>query len=372
MIVKPWLMASCVMLVSANLPATAYAQLSDRPLGEGYWFAPYGQLHFALQSFDDGQERTTNLVDISNANSRIGFYIQPEDSSVGLSFQFETGLGLRPSSATSQETTPDALDWSRRDLRQVQLIYRGGFGVLRFGQGSMPLDGAAESDLGGTVVVAKSTIPEANGSYIFRTKGGALSDVTIGDTFNNFDGARRMRLRFDTADISGISLAVAYGREVLKAGDDTDYYDVALRFKKTFANFKIVGAAGSAFADDGGETTRTTIGSLSALDTRTGLNLSLAMGKNADTGADYVYVKGGWNASFVDIGETKLIFEGFIGNDYLTSGAKSEMWGIALIQNIDAADVEAYLGYRAFGYDDDSTNDYQDANAIQFGARWRF
>jgi len=360
------------VLLSLCLPVAAFAELPDWPLGEGYSLAPYGQLHFALQDFDDGEKHTTNIVDITNSNTRVGFYVQPQDSSAGLSFQFESGLGFRPSAATSQDSTPDALHWTRRDLRKVQLIYKAGFGTVRLGQGSMPLDGAAESDLGGTVVVAKSTIPEANGAYIFRTKDGVLSDVTIKDTFNNFDGARRMRVRFDTKDVSGFSLAVAYGKEVLKSGDNTDYYDFALRFRKTFGTVKVIGAAGSAYADGDGDTTRTTIGSVSALDTRSGLNLSLALGKNAQSGADYAYVKGGWNTSFVSTGETKLIFEGFIGNDYRVSGAKSKMWGLAVIQNIDAANIEAYLGYRAFRYDDKSATDYQDAHAIQLGARWQF
>lgn len=371
MFVKPFLRAFCIVFLAASLPVATRAELPELPLGDSYLFAPYGQLHLALQSFEDGEKRTTNLVDVTNANSRLGFYVQPEDNSAGLSFQFESGLGLRPSTATSQNHTPDFLDWSRRDLRQVQFIYKSRLGILRLGQGSMPLDGVAESDLGGTVIVAKSTIPEANGSYIFRTKDGALSDVTIGDTFSNFDGARRLRLRFDTAPVSGFSLAAAYGQEVLTKGNDTDYYDIAIRFSKTFGDIKVLAAAGSAFADDT-STIRTTIGSVSAMDTRTGLNLSMALGRNADTDAEYVYVKGGWNASWLDIGVTKLLFEGFFGNDYLAKGADSQMWGVAVIQNIDAANIEAYLGYRAFSYDDDSANDYQDANAIQFGARWRF
>lgn len=364
--------ASCSCLAALSQPSASQAELRDLPLGNGYSFAPYGQLNFALQSFEDGQLRTTNPVDISNANSRFGFFIQRDGDAAGLSFQFESGLGFRPSSATSQTNTPRALDWSRGDLRQVQLIYRGRFGLLRFGQGSMPLDGAAESDLGGTVVVAKSTIPEANGAYIFRTAAGALSDVTIGDTFNNFDGARRMRLRFDTTAVSGFTLAVAYGKEALKSGDNKDYYDLAIRFSETYGPIEIVGAVGVAYARGAAETTRTTVGSLSVLGTRTGLNLSLAAGRNARSGADYIYLKGGWNASLLGMGDTKLIVEGFQGDDYLAAGARSEMWGLAMIQDIDAANVEAYIGYRAFSYADGSVNDYQDANAIQFGARWRF
>lgn len=362
----------CPIFSVAGIASAAFAEVPDYPIGRNNVFAPYGQFHFALQSFDDGQLRTTNLVDITNSNSRIGFYIQPIESDDGLSFQFETGMGFRPSSSTSQIHTPEFFDWSRRDLRQVQVIYKSRIGTIRLGQGSMPLDGAAETDLGGTVVVAKSNIPEANGDYIIRTAEGALSSVTIGDTFDNLDGARRMRLRYDTPEFSGLSLALAYGKEVLKTGDDTDYYDIALRYNQTFDAIKVTAAIGSAFARDKTNTEQTIAGSLSVLDTRNGLNGTVALGMNADTGEEYVYLKGGWNADLLPYGETKFVAEGFLGKDYLTTGSRSSMWGIGVIQNLDSADLEAYLGYRAFTYEDRSPTEYQNSNAIQLGARWRF
>jgi hypothetical protein len=361
-----------LVLSTAGSLTPAFAEDPDYPVGNNYVFSPYGQIHFSVQSFDDGKKRTTNLVDITNANSRAGFYFQPTGNGDGLSFQFETGLGFRPSSSTSQIYTPEFFDWSSGDLRQVQLIYKGGMGTIRLGQGSMPLDGVAESDLGGTVVVAKSTIPEANGDYIFRTTGGALSGVTVGDAFNNFDGARRMRVRYDTPEISGFSLAAAYGKEVLKSGINDDYYDVALRYNQSFGEIKVTAAVGSAFARNTSNTVRSTVGSISLIDTRSGLNASLASGLNAYTGENYVYLKGGWNTKLLPFGDTKLVVEGFRGNDYLTTNAKSSMWGVGVIQNIDNAGLEAYLGYRAFAYEDDSSTAYQGANAVQLGARWRF
>ena len=329
-------------------------------------------MHFALQDFDDGRLSTTNLVDITNANSRIGFYIEPVDGGDGLSFQFETGAGFRPSSNTSQIYVPEFFDWSRRDLRQVQLIYKGGFGTFRAGQGSMPLDGAAESDLGGTVVAAKSTIQEANGSYLLRDATGVLSTIEIGDAFNNFDGARRMRLRYDSPSVLGVSLAVGYGQEVLKSGDDKDYYDFAFRYRQDFSSVKVAAALGSGYARDAAGVVRTTVGSVSLLHPGTGLNISVASGLNAASGADYVYAKLGWNAQVLPAGDTKLSLEAYRGNDYVSARAGATMWGISLIQNIDAAGVEAYLGYRAFDYSDPGPSSYQDAGAVQLGARWRF
>ena len=140
-----WCTTTGIALAVAISAQVASAELSDRPIGKGYEFRPYGQLNFEVQSFDDGQLRTNTLVDNSNANSRFGFYIEPIEGDKGLSFQFETGLGFRPSTKTSQINTPKFLDWNRTDLRQVQLIFKSRFGTIRLGQGSMPLDGAAES-----------------------------------------------------------------------------------------------------------------------------------------------------------------------------------------------------------------------------------
>ena len=361
----------CGAIGLCGLPASA----NDLrfPIGSDYILDGYGQFHFAYQSFDDGRKTTENLVDISNANSRFGFYIEPADGSDGLSFQFETGLGFRPSSKTSQTNTPDFLHWTRRDLRQVQLIYSGGFGTFRLGQGSMPADGAAESDLGGTVVVAKSTIPEANGGYIFRNGAGDLSDLTIKDTFDNLDGDRRFRLRYDTPAYEGVSLAIAYGIEVLTKGVDDDYYEAALRYAGDFHSFEVKGAVSVAFTDTSDEVIQENVGSISVMHKATGLNLQIALGQN-DTGpkASYIYLKGGWNTRLTDIGVTKFVAEYFSGNDYVTNGSNSDMWGLAVIQEVEKANIEVYAGYRAFCFDDNSATSYQDADAVQIGMRYRF
>jgi len=341
--------------------------------GQGATVRYYGWLHFAEQSVEDGLATTSNIVDPSGAVSRFGFFIEPLEGGGPLSFQFETGLGFRASSKTDQLFTPDAWNWKRTDLRQVQLIFKTGIGTFRLGQGSMAADGAAETDLGATVVVAKSTIPESHGAFLFRTNTGTLSSRTINSVFDNFDGLRRFRLRFDTRDFSGFSLAAAYGQEVLKSGDSNEYYDLALRYRRKGPNLDIQGAIGSTYTN--GKTTpnlRKTLGSLSVFHHPSGLNLSLAGGQAGNGGGRYVYVKGGWNTNLVAAGPTKFAIESFRGQDYVTAASRSDMWGVAVIQNIDAHNLEIYAGYRGFAYDDKTPAIYRDIGALQVGARWRF
>lgn len=359
----------CSVLV---MPGAALA-FDDRNLGSTYVFSAYGQLHFAYQSFDDGQATTENIVDVTNANSRLGFFIKPSDGGLGLSFQFESGLGFRPSQKTSQDVTPEFWNWSRRDLRQVQLIYKSDVGTFSLGQGSMPLDGVAESDLGGTVVAAKSTIPEANGAYLFRTSAGGISSITIGNTFDNYDGDRRFRLRYDTPDFGGFSLGLAYGEEVLSSGNDNTYYDAAVRYSESFGAIRVIGAIGSAWENTATSVTRVTIGSVSVMDDRSGLNASLAAGLSASgSEPNYIYFKGGWNVEVFAAGTTKLAFELFRGSDYITAGARSDMWSAGVIQNFDTLNLEAHVSYRAFSYKENTAVSYQDADTLMIGARWKF
>ena len=85
-------------LLFSSFASVSAAQNAEFPVWNGFVFAPYGQVNMAYQSFDDGRQTTSNLVDNSNSNSRIGFYLEPADSGDGFAFQFESGLGLRPSS----------------------------------------------------------------------------------------------------------------------------------------------------------------------------------------------------------------------------------------------------------------------------------
>lgn len=347
--------------------------LSDSQMGNGFVFSPYGRVNQAYQSFDDGQERTSNIVDISGSASRLGFFFKRSETDLGFSFQFETGLGLRGSAATSQTNTPDYFDWDRRQLRQVQAIWTGSVGTFRLGQGSMSTDGIAESDLGGTIVLAKSTIPEMYGSYIFRRGTGPLSTITVGQTFDNYDGLRRFRFRYDTPDLNGFSLSASYGKEVLTSGNDDRYYDLALRYSGSLGGLTLSGGIGQAYTNNDSGVTYTTTSSVSVADPKTGLNLTVAGGKaRTGTQAGFIWVKGGWNTRLFASGATKFLIEGFWGADYVTSGSDSRMWGVGMMQTIDGYNIELFAGYREFEYSDTTPATFQDAKGVQIGAQVKF
>ncbi|WP_343211918.1 hypothetical protein QEZ52_20725 (plasmid) [Aliisedimentitalea scapharcae] len=363
---------SKILLLSLFALASQEVQANDHEvsLGAETTLAWYGQLHFANQRFDDGAVTTSTLVDVSSANSRFGFYLRGQSP---VSFQFETGLGFRPSTKTSQTNTPEFWNWSKKDLRQVQFIYKSGVGTIRFGQGSMSNDGEAELDLAGTAIVAKSNLKELYGSYMLRDSTGKLTAVDIGSAFDNFDNGRRFRVRYDSNTISGFSVAAAYGIEVLTSGVDDRFYDFSLNYANRFNRLEIEATLGTAYTDlAAGGTLRETVGSVSMFDHQTGLNATFAMGQDHSGAGQYLWSKLGWNADLMAAGTTKLALEGFWGSDYVSANSQSRMWGVSLIQNFDQHRIEAYAGYKRFSYDDTGPTAYMDADAWQIGARWRF
>jgi hypothetical protein len=282
---------------------------------------------------------------------------------------FETALGFVQSSEVSQGDTPPGVDWQRTDLRKFEAAYSADFGTVTLGQGSMATDGAAELDASGTTIAGYSSIPDVAGAFRFRQGDGSLSDVSIASAFRNLDGSRRFRLRYDTPKYAGVSVAAAYGQDILSENNDTDFYDIALRWSGDQGDFGMAAAVGYSWAEDD-STTEALVGSFSAEHKPTGINLAVAGGSDPD-GGSYGYVKAGWRADLIVQGSTNFSLDFYSGSDFGTDGSSSEAFGVSAVQVFDDLGLEVYLGYRAYSYDDDDAS-YDDASSILFGGRYRF
>lgn len=332
----------------------------------------YGQLNLAYQSFNDGDETTSGIVDNGNWNTRLGFTItQPLENST-IRYRFETGLGLRNSAAISQEFEPDWIDWQRTSLRWFEAAFDTEYGTLSLGQGSTASDGTAGLDDSFTFHAGATDSSDGFGSFRFRDGNGDLTDVTVGQVNNSFDGARRFRIRYDTPVYEGVMLSTSYGQNILTSGDDTDYYDVAIRWTGDVGDFSVRSAAGYQWLDDpNGENTRRLAGSVSVVHAPTGLNFAFSAGEQVD-GANYIWTRLGWQTNYFSMGRTNLSVDYYKGNDFLSDGAKTENYGIYAVQTIDAAAVDVYAGWRRFTYSDQLGGSYQDAEGILVGARFFF
>jgi hypothetical protein len=360
---KDGLGATLVVILGAT---SAVGQTFENDTGGSVRF--YGQFSPTYLSFGDGDETTDNFVDNANSNTRLGFVIEQPAWGGGLTLTFETALGFVQTSEVSQEETPPALAWERTDLRKFEAAYAAEFGKLSLGQGSMASDGVATLDVSGTGIVGSVTVADVAGAFKFREEGGALSSVTVSKAFKDYDGGRRFRIRYDTPKFSGFSVAVAYGQNILAEDDDTDYYDIGLTWSGTQGDMELAAAVG--YAWDAGETdSERYAGSFSMLHTPTGLNLSLSAGADPD-GGSYGYAKAGWKGDLIAPGPTAFSIDYYDGNDIANDDSSSEAFGLSAVQAFTEIDLELYMGYQAYSYDD--TAAYQDADSFLFGARYKF
>lgn len=356
-----------VLAVVAGTPALAEFKYDNNSGGS---VRLYGQFDPAYLSFDDGVSTTSEIVDNTNSNSRVGLDLLQPYGADTFRFNFETALGLRQSASVSQTNTPSGLDWQRTDIRKVDFSFKtANYGTFSAGQGSMATDGAAEIDLSGTTLVTYVSIPDTAGSFEFRTSAGALSGITIGDNFSDFDGGRRGRIRYDSPTFSGFTISAAWGKEILAEGNDDEFMDLALRYANEFGAVKLHGAIGVSRRDSGGVDRDDTIGSISMLHD-SGFNATLALGDREGAG-DYRYGKLGYIGSWLSFGTTALSVDYYDGADTISAGSSSESMSIGLVQKVDSANLEVYLGYRTYELSETAAT-YQDASSVLFGTRLKF
>jgi hypothetical protein len=333
----------------------------------------YGQFNPVFQSFDDGEETTSGIVDNGNWNSRVGFTIVQPSGDMTLRARFETGFGFRNSAAVSQDFTPEWIDWQATSLRWFEVAGDSRFGTLSLGQGSSASDGTAGLDDSFTFHAGATDSSDGFGAFQFRDDDGNLTGVTIGSVNNSFDGARRFRARYDTPVLGGVMLSTSYGMNILVEEDNTDYYDVAARWTGEIGDFAVRAAVGYQWLDNpDGKDTERLAGSGTVVHTPTGLNVAISAGQQID-GASYVWGRAGWRNEVFSAGATSISLDYYNGWDFLTDGAETVNYGVYGVQTFDALSIDIYGGLRKFTYDDDVTgNTYQDAYGVLTGVRFFF
>lgn len=358
--------------MAATALAACAAHGEDAGTGTGGSVRFYGQISPAWIGFDDGVETTGAFADNDNAVSRLGFVLTRPAGEGTLTLTVETAPGVTKTSQISQNAGRGPIDWGSTDLRKAEVAYAGAFGTLTFGQGSMATDTIAKLDRSGTAVAGSVSVPDTAGAFFFRRTDGTVSDIDIGNAFSDLDGSRLFRMRYDTPAVSGITLAVAYGRDVVRGDGQTEQADLGLRWSGKVGGLAFAAAAGYAWTGlaegDGG--TRVS-GSATVSHAASGLSLSVSAGSKRD-GGRYGYVKAGWTGSLLDVGPTALSADWYAGRDFAAAGSTSRAVGVSAVQSFDAAaDLQVYAGWRRYEYADDAA-DYRPARSVLFGLLWRF
>jgi hypothetical protein len=359
--------------LEANLPI-AVDDEDELTYGEGIGgeITIYGQFNPVYQSFDDGQETTSGIVDNGNWNSRIGVTAtQPIDFGT-LRFRAETAFGLRNSALVWQEFTPDVLDWNRGWLRWFEVAFDTDYGTFSFGQGSSASDGTAGLDDSFTFVAGATDSSDGFGAFRVRDADGNLTAVSVGSVNAVLNGARRFRVRYDTQAMQGFVASASYGVNLLSTTDDNDYYDISLRWTGDLGDVAVRSAVGYQWIDNpDGTNVRRIAGSLSGIHGPTGLNLALSAGEVID-GESYVWTRAGWRADLFAAGTTSLSLDYYRGRDFRTDGARTGHYGVYAVQSLDDASLDLYAGWRRFSYSDLTGTEYQDATGVLVGMRWAF
>lgn len=356
-------------LVALTLPAAADTNFT---YPNGVSLSLYGHLNPAYLSFDDGQVTTKRVVDSTHSNSRIGLWLRRGFEAGELSFNFETGLGLRPSAGVSQEVQLEAWNWQRRNIRKIDLRFETDrYGTFSIGQGSVADDGTAERDLSGTTLSVYGSVTDTAASFLFRQTDGSLSDRPIGGSFGNFDGRRLARIRYDSPVFHGFYVSVAYGKELLLKNIDLKSTTFGLRYEGKTGAYQISAGLGYADVDPDGSLSNFTEATASlGLLHDNGFNVTFAAGRRADQG-QYGYGKLGYIANWFAFGATAMAVDYYRGSDRTVSGSRSDSMGLGVVQTVTPANTEIYLGLRRYELSEPGES-YLDASSVLFGARWSF
>ena len=242
-----------------------------------------------MLNYDDGiDSETYGLIDNANSNTRAG--LRYDQDFGDWHFENVNEIGYAPFSTDNTSIihqSPDAEDWefSNGNIRKLDFtLEHDRYGKFWLGQGSMATDGVYEIDLSGTTVIDYSSVADSASAQIIRFSDPgldfdeSLSGITIGNAFTNYDGPRRVRIRYDTPEFNGFVVAAAYGRNLLSddsAVREENIFDASVTYGHTYGDVEVKGGLGYYWEEDD---TRNWGGSASALHTPTGLNATLAVG----------------------------------------------------------------------------------------------
>jgi hypothetical protein len=300
-------------------------------------------------------------------------------------------------------------------------------GRVTVGRANSATSGITGIDLGGAGVIANaSTFGYWNAEFNLISNG-TLQAAKWGDLMGTGriwgSGLTRANIiSYTSPTLSGFQVAAAWG--------ENDMWDVALRYAGEFSGFRVaagigytnnVGGFGEANDDSDLPTNTFSVptawkGSASVLHVASGLFLTGAYmdqdNDNVGSNTRMWYVQGGISKNWTGLGNTVLYGEyarvddgvnacgtgpaaGYVGggcrnevdfgganaahliNEGGNASSEVTVWGLGIVQNIDAAAMELYLSYRH--YEGEATNSahgatfqYQDLDIVLGGARIRF
>lgn len=355
------------------MPAMAEPQFPDR---DGKPFRFYGQVNQAYLFYDDGEE-SRGFLTVDNATNQdhsfIGFlYGGTLDNGIGIDGRFEWAVDPRPSDKVSlQAPSGPGYEIDSEDIEYLEARFTNfGYGTLYFGQGDMTGNLDAP-DYSGTAVIAGPNTSQIAGGMVLRNADGTLSDRTLSEAIGTFDSGRKFRLRFDSPAERAFGYSASIGREVLTSGDDTTYLALGARYTHSGTYYDWAVVADVTTIEESEYAGKLAFGYLHK---PSGLNLTLTV-THSTTEQHYLYLKAGIVRDIFAIGSTAVSVDYYNNGNWAAPGAETTSLGFAMVQRIDAANMELYAAVRNFDpYNnlDVPTENFEKSEAVMAGLRWSF
>lgn len=332
------------------------------------------QINQAMNLAADGNETRPYFVDNDATNSRVrlaGVARFEKGPEVGATL--EIAFSGNNSFDVSQDNplADDFIQVRRADM----WVLDERFGRLMFGRGNAAAENSAEYDLsivGGPIMLSGIAFPIGGLQF---TENGALSGVTVGDAFFNFDGNRQNRIRYDTPMWGPFQLSGS-------AGSD-ERYDVAITVGGDYGHwtgfrvgpFTGLGAVSFSQPNVAGSDYRVA-SSLSFLHRATGLSLTVSGGTDTGVAGDApynVYGKLAWDTpKLLPFGETGFGVDYTWTENVSAQGDQGQSVGFAAVQQLRRYGVDLYGQLRWLTLDRAVAPDFDDLVIFTLGSRVRF
>lgn len=358
-----------------------------------------GYVSHSIMHWDDGTTSDTYIGDGGAISSRFRFQgeakVKP-DLTAGFTYEF--GINNNALGSMTQGLGGDDLGGQVALRDSTVWLRHKNLGRVKVGHGSTATDNLILIDTSGADAVMTSDVGLFNGA--FSTGGG----LTWGAMLNggiSFDTARRNHVSWQSPTLAGFMLEAAVA--------ENSFWDVALRYAGEFGGFRV--AAGVGYSSDEEMPTfgvsgfsanriNETKGSASVLHVSSGLFVTGAAGRREFEGGTNAYSAGGcilffcvpgtgtgtstptdatfWHVSaglsknLTGIGSTVFFGEMHNAKDMVGAtgmwdpsgpapnapfeiSSDANVWGLGIVQHIDAAAMQVFLSYKNFSGDVKST-----------------
>src|SRR5262245_44075698 len=345
-----------------------------------------GQVTTGVIGYDDGK-RTDALV-VDNTNGGASFFqlsgaarVNPS-LSAGFELQVAITTGARSNQVSQLDDDGGAAGDSNLALTRANwFLDHKQLGRLTVGRINTASAGVTGLDLGGIGVIANANVGYWNAGFFLDADAGKDSAswgaLLGGGTVNGSSLSRANAVSYTTPTVGGFSVSAAWGED--------DLWDVALRYAGEGGGFRLaaavaygqnVGGLGDNVDNNnqlqnnltGGKDISQIKGSASLLHVASGnfVQGSYLNQDNDDANADNTVlwqVQGGIAKNWTGLGNTVLYGEfANVSDAFGFTNSNVDIWGLGVVQHIDAAAMELFLSYRNYDGSADSSDVFAKTN----------